>query len=393
MTKNKSILFLSFFFEPDLSAGSFRNTNLFRVLKDELPKGSHIHVITTMPNRYGSYNISTSPKEDGESFTIDRVQLQPKKKGYLGQIRSFYSYYKEVIRLSKDVNYDLVYASSSRLFTAFLGSQVAKQKNIPLYLDIRDIFVDTMNDVFGNKLILKPLLQLFKVIERTTFKRATHINLVSEGFESYFRKYNQCSYSFFTNGIDELFLDVPISNHSKFDDKICITYAGNIGSGQGLEKVIPELAEQLGDNYLIKIIGDGNTKLLLEKEIKDKALTNVLLIPPVDRLTLIDHYYKSDYLFLHLNDLDAFKKVLPSKLFEYGAFDKPIIAGVSGYAAEFIREELINSIVFEPTKTEDLINQLRSYDYYLSNRLDFKKKYARINILKKMSESILTLLK
>lgn len=393
MAKNKNILFLSFFFEPDLSAGSFRNTNLFKVLKNELPRGSHIHVITTMPNRYGSYNISTSPKENGEGFTIDRIQLQSKKKGYLGQMKSFYTYYKEVIRLSKDVNYDLVYASSSRLFTAFLGSQVAIQKNIPLYLDIRDIFVDTMNDVFGNKLILKPLLKLFKLVERTTFKRATHINLVSKGFESYFRKYNQCSYSFFTNGIDELFLDVPISSNSKLNNKICITYAGNIGSGQGLEKVIPTLAKQLGDGYVIKIIGDGNTKALLEKEIRDKDLTNVVLIPPVDRLTLINYYCKSDYLFLHLNDLKAFEKVLPSKLFEYGAFDKPILAGVSGYAAKFIREELVNSIVFEPTKTEDLINQLYSYDYSLSNRLDFKKKYARINILKKMSESILTLLK
>ena len=36
-------------------------------------------------------------------------------------------------------------------------------------------------------------------IERYTFKKATHINLVSKGFESYFSKYKQCTYSYFTN--------------------------------------------------------------------------------------------------------------------------------------------------------------------------------------------------
>jgi len=36
------ILFLSFYYYPDLSACSFRNIALVSALKDQLPAGSHI---------------------------------------------------------------------------------------------------------------------------------------------------------------------------------------------------------------------------------------------------------------------------------------------------------------------------------------------------------------
>ena len=72
------------------------------------------------------------------------------------------------------------------------------------------------------------------------------------------------------------------------------------------------------------------------------------LLQPVKRDELIEIYQSADVLFLHLNDFDAFKKVLPSKIFEYAATGKPIWAGVAGYAAEFITSKIENSAVFFP---------------------------------------------
>src|SRR6185503_3990510 len=54
---------------------------------------------------------------------------------------------RPVARLPRGRSYDLVYATSSRLLTAALGGLVARRTNAVLYLDIRDIFVDTINDV------------------------------------------------------------------------------------------------------------------------------------------------------------------------------------------------------------------------------------------------------
>ena len=66
------------------------------------------------------------------------------------------------------------------------------------------------------------------------------------------------------------------------------------------------------------------------KKLADLLINNVNLITPVNRNELIKYYQGSGFLFLHLNDYEAFKKVLPSKIFECGATKKPVIAGVDG---------------------------------------------------------------
>ena len=62
---------------------------------------------------------------------------------------------------------------------------------------------------------------------------------------------------------------------------------------------------------------------------------------------LLEYYKNADILFLHLKNIAAFKRVLPSKVFEYGALGKPIVAGVSGYSANFIKQNLQINYCFE----------------------------------------------
>lgn len=390
------ILFLSFYFEPDLCAGSFRNTSLFKELLNHIGKKDFIHVITTYPNRYHSFKVKSLEEEIGVNYKINRVRIPIHKSGFIDQAKSFCFYYRKVLWLINNEKYDMVFASSSRLFTAFLARKISAKQKIPLYLDIRDIFVDTISDIFKDKIFIRlPIVFCFKLIEKYTFANASHINLVSEGFKTYFSVYPKPNYSYFTNGIDNIFLEKDegvLGCPFEMKDVKIITYAGNIGSGQGLEKIIPEAAEIFGDRYLFRIIGDGSTKSLLEDSVKKKRLTNVELILPVPRDKLIQYYMETDFFFLHLNDLVAFKKVLPSKLFEYGAYDKPIIAGVSGYAAIFIREKLGNTLLFQPTDVNNFILEMNHYVYKLVDRVQFKKEYSRNKILEMMAQSIISYL-
>ena len=96
-------------------------------------------------------------------------------------------------------------------------------------------------------------------------------------------------------------------------------------------------------------------------------------------------------LFLHLNDYDAFKKVLPSKVFEYAAMGKPIWAGVSGYPAEFIKEEIENAAVFEPCDVDDAVAAFQCLELKNMVRLDFIRKFSRVNIMQAMATDISTL--
>ena len=176
------------------------------------------------------------------------------------------------------------------------------------------------------------------------------MNIVSEGFDDYFRNqgFDTSTWSFFPNGIDQEFIEFESNESGKLSSIKTILYAGNIGSGQGLELVLPEIAKKLGNDYIFKVIGDGSKRKLLEERVASMNIENIKLLPPINREELVQHYIDADILFLHLNDLPAFKRVLPSKIFEYAAIGKPIVAGLSGYSAKFIQSNIEHALLFTP---------------------------------------------
>lgn len=387
----KRIVYLSFYFRPDLCAGSFRNSPLALELAKQA-KDVLIDVYTTLPNRYSTFDADAPEFEEFNNLRIHRISLPPHKSGMLDQVFSFLKYYNEVLRLNKGKKADLVFASSSRLFTAFLGYRIARKTKIPLYLDIRDIFVDTMNDVFKSQILKTVVLPVLIFIESITFNYAKHINLISGGFKEYFQKYKKSTLSFYSNGIDNEFLienNIALNKNSGSAKKV-IVYAGNIGEGQGLHKIVPQTAKLLGNRFEFLIIGDGGAKRLLQKEIEEAGINNVILKNPINRKELQNVYSSADYLFLHLNDYPAFRKVLPSKIFELATFKKPILAGVSGFSAQFIIDEINNSFVFNPCDSKALANHLLNPEENLNiDRSDFTQKFKRSIINKKMATSIL----
>lgn len=388
------ILYLTYYFRPDLCAGSFRNSSLFEAVLEQIGEDDFVHVITTVPNRYGSYSIEGLKEETGKNYRIDRLTVPMHASGMVEQAKAFTSYYKGVMNLIKQEKYDMVFASSSRLFTAFLGKRCAVKNHCPLYLDIRDIFVDTMKDIFKDKKIIRVTEGLvLGLIEKYTFKNANHINLISGGFRPYFDKYKKPTYTEYSNGIDDVFIEAGQELSTNIGKAYIITYAGNMGSGQGLEKIIPEAAKSLGPDYKFRLIGDGGKRKLLEEKLKELNVENVELLNPVARKELIQYYKESTFLFFHLNDLEAFKKVMPSKMFEYGAFDKPIIAGVGGYAAQFVEKNIPNHILFRPTDVNDFVSQIKNYQLKFERRDEFIKNFSRKSIDKKLAASIVGLLK
>lgn len=383
------ILYLSYFFEPDLSAGSFRNTSLVKELARQVGDGDIIDLVTTLPNRYSTYKIEAPLFEERENINIYRIEIPSHQNGFTDQINCFRTYFREVKKIAKKQKYDLIFASSSKMFTAYLGYIIAKKQKCALYLDIRDIFVESLENALDNSFIRKIITPLLLIVEKRTFDNASHINLISEGFSSYFQKFKCKSYSTYTNGIDDVFLKELKTDPTKKTDTKTILYAGNIGKCQALHKVIPQAAKKLGNQYKFLIVGDGGIKKLLLEEIEKENLSNVEIRLPVKRDELIRLYNESDYLFIHLEKHPAFEKVIPSKVFELGATNKPIIAGVAGYPKDFIFKYLTNTIMFDPCDYESFVQKLRNYTYKNEYREKFIANFTRDNINKKMARSII----
>lgn len=385
------VLVLSFYFSPDLSAGSFRTTALAGALASVAP-GARIDVLTALPNRYHSFSVAAPEHESHGNLTIRRFALSAHKSGMLDQSRAFLSFARQVLRQVRGARYDLVYATSSRLLTASLGALVARRVSAPLYLDIRDIFVDTIKDVLAGPVavVMRPV---FSVLEGWTMRSAARINLVSRGFADYFAaRYPGRPLSFHTNGIDDEFIAAAATPApGRSDPLLTILYAGNLGEGQGLHTIVPKLAVSLRGRARFRIIGDGGRRAALVQAAAAAGADNVLWEPPMPRPALIDAYRAADVLFLHLNDYDAFRKVLPSKLFEYAAMGKPIWAGIAGHAAGFVHAEVDNAAVFPPCDADAALRGFAQLRLQHTPRPAFVAKYARARIMREMAAEIVSL--
>lgn len=385
------ILLLTFYFQPDLCAGSFRATPLARELSKQMSPNDTIHVVTTMPNRYQSYRATAALVENIGNIKIERIRLPAHKSGMIDQARAFAVYALGVWRRTRRQHYDVVFATSSRLMTAVTGALTARHTGARLYLDLRDIFTDTLSDMFAGKMGTC-FLPLLRYMEKKTVHAASRVNLVSHGFVDYFTAIrDDLQYRTFTNGIDEVFLNTDYAHSPTKSGSKVILYAGNIGNGQGLDRIIPKAARALEPDWEFWIVGDGGYRNLLQRRIIASGVKNVRLIDPVTQSDLIDYYRKADVLFLHLNDFKAFEKVLPSKIFEYAATGKPLLAGVAGFSRHFIQANVPNSAVFDPCDDKGLVEGLQQLKLIVEPPEVFIDQFRRSKIIQLLVDDLMAL--
>jgi glycosyltransferase involved in cell wall biosynthesis len=382
------ILLLSYYYPPDIGPGALRAKSIVDALKSKAL--NKIDVITTAPNRYSLFHTHSKKLEYSNKIFIHRIKVPKHKNGIFDQIKTYFFFILAVKKLVKKKNWDIVIATSSRLMTASLGAWIAKNKNAKLYLDIRDLFVDTISSKY-KKTPLYLLVPLIRILEKWTINSANKVNVVSAGFVEYVKKIKpKLLISVHTNGVDSIFLKKKFKKKKNILLKPLILYAGNIGEGQGLHKIVPKVASLL-KSVDFKIIGDGSERKSLTNNKLLKTLSNIKILIPISRNKLIFEYQKADILFLHLNNYEAFNKVLPSKIFEYASTGKPILAGVSGYAAKFLKKEVSGVEVFDPLNyfqmKRSLLRLLNGPSFF--DRSKFCNEFFRESIMKKFAKDIL----
>lgn len=390
----KKILILSFYHPPDVTPGAFR----IKSLLDQLSKQRddiEVTVITTKPNRYTSFNKSNTSDQLEIKYPpylrIHKIEVPQNNNKLILQVWGFIIYASKAFSIARKSNWDLVFSTSSRLMTAFLSAIIAYYKNTKLFLDIRDLFSDTAKHVFSG-IGFNVIYPFIKYIEAWTFRKAAIINLVSPGFKKYVSDINpNARITEYTNGIDQVFMDSNFERKVTEEKRLKILYAGNIGPSQNLESILPNFAKKVESIADLQIIGNGGSKKELQKKLINLDCKNVELIDHVLRIELLKKYNEADILFLNLADLDCFKKVLPSKIFEYGSTGKPILAGVSGFAKDFLIENVPSAYIFYPSNLELCLksfNVIRK-NYKTFDSSNFKNKFSRNKISKMLADEIL----
>jgi len=388
------ILVITQNYPPDLGAGAFRMKALVNELNS---RGHKVTVLTGVPNRYDS--IEWKSKNENAIERIVRIKV-PKQKGNLFLRGISYSIFfikafLKAIKLASDL--DAIVATTPQLLVAYIGAIVSHKRKIPLILDVRDLWPDVMLDMnlTQDKSIVYKIL---KKIELYCYKHADRIVINSPAFFEPIKKLSGKEPILITNGIDdELFELLSEADPIKIEDqtRYIITYAGNVGIAQDLDVLI-KLAKKFEKKYIFRIIGDGSAKEKLMESVIENKIQNIEFINPVPRKKLQQYYKETDAFFVHLKDIDMFKKTIPSKVFEYVATGKPVVYGLKGISRTIMEELQGRQFSFEPSNPNSLKIALTELFYTLKENnyknkkgiALLKEKYLRSRLSENFSEVI-----
>ncbi|MDA9165644.1 glycosyltransferase family 4 protein [Alphaproteobacteria bacterium] len=381
----KKILILTSHFPPDRSAGAFRIDAFIKYIS-RYTNRTKIVVFTRVPNRY-DINIDQKIIENyGSNIEVIRVKNIFRKLTGIYEILNYTHFFIRAVIYGRSEHFDTIFTTSSKFFTSLIG-YLSCRKTTKLIIELRDLFWDNLESFSYSKYFVK----IGKFLEKIVLSRADKISVVSEGFVNYIKNINGIvPIGYFPNGVDEIFISTKKNKVNTISTKkpVKILYAGNIGYGQGLEIIIPKFLRGIDVEVCVKIIGAGRSLKELKKRLDNINTKNIILTNPMPREDILAEYQDTDILFLHLNKHKSFEKVLPSKIFEYAATGKPILAGVGGKAKCFIKSNILGAYVFEPGEAEgmcqafhSLINNESWYD-----RTHFIEKYSRKQIMNSLFE-------
>ena len=312
------IVFFTFYYPPDLCAGSFRAIALAQALSKRMKNDDELHIITTHPNRYENHRVKASDIEVHGNIIIHRISVPSHKSGMFSQARTFVTYALASYKLCNKLNPDFLIGTTSRLMTGVLTGVSARKLGCKYFIDLRDIFSETISDIFSqkNKLLGSISKKTFSLLERWLFNKATGVNVVSEGFPEYFQTMgiDTSNWSFFPNGVDKIFTNLPFIENKRSKEITTVLYIGNIGTGQGLENILPATAKYMGNKYRFLVIGGGGATSKLINAIKNNNVDNIEILAPIKREKL---KFLLETIFLSLTAVITMVFALPSKIFEF----------------------------------------------------------------------------
>lgn len=370
MPRDLRLLFLSHYFPPEGNAPATRVHAFCRRWVKRSPERIAATVITCAPNvpdgkLYEGYRNRISQWQTIDGIDVIRVwtYLAPNA-GTLLRIMNYVSYTVSATLRSLFLRRpDVVIATSPQFFCGWAGVLVSWLRWSPFILEIRDIWPESIVAVGAMR--KGRLVRLLEWLELRMYAAANHIVTVGEGYKQQLMAKGVPAerISIITNGIDgERLKPQPpaaalLARYNP-DGRFICSYIGTVGMAAGLEIVI-RAAEQLRAagrrDVRFLIVGDGATREQLAEQVQAAGLADMITVTGRQPKELMPGFLSiSDCCLVHLRKTNLFETVLPSKIFEAAALERPIIMGVSGFAAGLIREAECG-ICIEPENAAELM--------------------------------------
>jgi glycosyltransferase involved in cell wall biosynthesis len=345
----RRVLFLTHYFPPEGNAPASR---VHALCKHWARQGHDVTVITCAPNVpngvvYNGYRNKLYQKESVDGIRTIRVWTYlAANKGTGRRILNYLSYMASAIVAAVWTKKpDLIIATSPQFFCGWAGVIVSRLRRVPLILEIRDIWPESIVTVGAMR--NQRVVRLLEWLELKMYAAADQIVTVGEGYCT-----QLCNkgvpvekISVIPNGVDqEAFRghepDRLLRKRWNLGESFVCAYVGTVGMASGLE-VLPRAGRLLQargrTDVKFLVVGDGAIRSDLQREVESNGPDNMVFTGRQNKDLIPAILASVDACLVHLKKRPLFATVMPSKIFEAAAIAKPIILGVEGHAADLVR--------------------------------------------------------
>lgn len=351
------ILFLTDNFPPE---GNAPATRTFEHVREWVDKNHEVTVITCVPNFpegkvFAGYKNKWLSKHKIEGINVWRVKTYiTSNDGLLKRTIDFISFMLSSLLFGLFTRkVDVVIGTSPQFFTVISACALAKLKRVPFVFELRDIWPASITAVGAMR--ESWIINFLEKLELFLYRQADLIISVTKSFKLELQNRGVLAdkIKVVLNGVDlSKYKPLPRKDQKFLEEyrlqgKFVAGYVGTHGLAHALDSII-EAAELLKAHDDIRIVfaGGGADRERLEKLVKNRSLSNVVMIPRQPKENMPKVWSLCDISLVSLKDKPLFSTVIPSKIFESMAMSLPIIISVpEGESTKIIRTQKAGLVI------------------------------------------------
>lgn len=311
-------------------------------------RGHEVTVVTGRPNYpegniYMGYEGHQRLNEVIEGVKVCRTRIIPRKTGIINRVLNYYSFPllgKRCVEHLQD-DFDIVLAFQlSPVMMVKPGMFYAKRKNIPLFLYVIDIWPESLlaGGIKKESLVYKWFLKTSKKI----YSSADVLAVTSPSFNGYIANLTgkQIETIYLPQYAEDIFSETSAEMPDGFfQDKINLTFAGNVGAAQSVETIVRAAALLKDhDEIVFHIVGSGSELENCKTLSKNLNLNNIVFHgrKPLEDMPM--YHIASDAMLATFSNTPTLAYTLPRKIQSYMAAGRPVLGAVNGEAKHVIEE-------------------------------------------------------
>jgi glycosyltransferase involved in cell wall biosynthesis len=389
------ILFLTDNFPPEVNAPA---TRTYEHCKEWVKQGVEVTVITCAPNFpegkvYKGYRNKFIQRETIDGIKVIRVwTFITANEGFFKRILDYLSFMISAFFAGLTIKTDIIIATSPQFFTAVAGRWLSFWKRKKWVMEVRDLWPESITAVGVTKRNIA--IVFFEWLEKRMYKSASKIVVVTDSFAKTLKEkhnVNSEKIKVIKNGANLDLYKPQIKNNDLIielglENKFIVGYIGTHGLAHAIDFVLYAAKEIQHKDPLIHflLIGSGAKRQELLELKKKLNLKNVTMLEAVSKQNVVQYTSIIDIGLVNLKRSETFKSVIPSKIFELAAMNKPILLGVEGESKEIIMNYNVG-LSFIPEDKESFYNSiclLKEMKFDFSNLLlDFDRKKLALAML------------